>query len=55
MDTTNDALDDSFLDWEVALEYTAGEGIDILGGFGTTENFENFDCTIFRIGAGISF
>ena len=55
IDTTNDLVDDSFLKWDIGLRYAAGDRLNIGGGIGTTENFEDFDRTTIRFDVRLAF
>ena len=54
-DTSNDAIDDSYLDWRIGLNYLATDRITIGGGVGTTESFEDFDRTTFEMSVRMTF
>jgi hypothetical protein len=54
-DSTNDLIDDSFWKWDVGLRYAVSDKVELAGGVGTTESFENFDRTTIRLGARVEF
>ncbi len=54
-DTSNDALDDSYLDWGIGLNWLATDRIEVGGGIGTTESFEDFDRMTIQIGVRMTY
>lgn len=54
-DTSNDAVDDSFVDWEAGFNYRIDESWDISGAIGTTESFSDFSRTTYKVSVGFTF
>jgi len=56
MDTSNDAIDDSFWEWQVGAQYQATDNIEIGGSIGTTEGYDSFDeARTYRFNVGFRF
>jgi len=55
-DATNDAVDDSFWEWELGVNYLATDKIKLLAGFGTIEGYDDFEeAWTIRLGGQLSF